>query len=1506
MNRKKTRTSNVDKAMEAIPDRFHEELRRWFAQRYPAPTDIQIRSWPIIAEGKHTLITAPTGSGKTLTAFLWAINQLLSKSWPSGATQALYISPLKALNNDIRRNLIEPLNELKLHFESKGLPFPDIRVQTRSGDTPSSERQRMVRKPPEILITTPESLNLLITSKNASHTLNQVKTVILDEIHALVESKRGVYLMSAIERLALSAGEFQRIALSATVNPLERVAQFIGGYEIRGPLDSPSYVERPVEIISSKTRKVYDLTSCFPDEAVEAPPEETVWIPVAKECKRRIAKNRSTLIFANNRALCEKITLLINAGEPELIAYAHHGSLSREIRLDVEQRLKKGQFKAIVATNSLELGIDIGDLDEVLLVQCPGSVASTLQRLGRAGHRIGQVSHGCLITTHPRDFLEAAAMLEAVDERAIEASELIQAPLDILPQIIVSMIATSSWTRSQLFNALKACFAYQKLSESHFDLVLNMMLGKFTDTRIHELRPLIGIDSTSHHLTLRQGTIQRYYLNSGVIPNRGYYHLRHSDSQARIGELDEEYVWEASVGQTLTLGTQHWKIDRITHNDVFVSAANPKAPGIPFWRADDLNRSFHFSEKIGQYLEWANAITDKKHFETLLSKNSQIDPNTSQALAQHLKAQKLHTEVDLPHRHHLLVEITSTGPGSSPGNQVIIHTLWGGKVNRPYAIALLAAWNKRFDKPIEIHPSNDCIAIVLPHDIDTETLLELVTPQNAETLLRDHLESSGFFAARFRECAGRALLITKRKFNERLPLWMSRLRSQKLFEAVSKYEDFPITLETWRTCLLDEFDLPNLIARLAELESGEITWSQARTHQPSPMARSVAWRQVNDYMYRPDAPGSPKRSASINQTLVQELLSNESLRPQIPTEIIHEFEQKRQRLAKGYTPDSANELSEWLKERIVIKDVEWQSLIEGMARDHGLGPNDLYQPIRKQLRRRLDRNRKASLVFHETLWTKLRSTIWTNLDLQIQALDDQLEWVDLEGENHRSPNEKNDDTAIDSLILDWVQFTGPSRVEELAQHLGIDPIQLKATLDALTGEKQLIAGHLENESNDLQYCDPGNLEILLRMKRRAASPRFEALPGLRLQGFLAQFQGIAALATKPRDSISDHLNQLLFYPAACQLWESEILPARWCNYSTRQFDLELHESEIIWLGTSKQEVQFAYTDELHLASFPQRDREEVDREKLLPDPGKKYEFGELLELHEMAPSEVSNQLWKEAWNGTVSNDRFATLRHAISNHFKVPSLLTDTTPKRRRIMSRPTRSMLSKWKGAQPSQGHWFQLPELEEIEEGIESEEIKKDRVRLLLDRYGILFRELLWKETPPFSWKTLFRTLRIMEFSGEVISGYFFQDIPGPQFTTQKTLRQLQSGDACDRPYWINATDPISLCGIGVPKLRPAFPKRLTSNHLVFCGPELILISERIGKKLKINLPPEHHLLPLAFGFLTHLLSRSFQPIPRITIETINEKPAPSSPYVEILRSQFELIAEPGRLSLYRSVPG
>ncbi|MFW5884137.1 MAG: DEAD/DEAH box helicase, partial [bacterium] len=510
-------------------DRFHPLVREWFARRFPSPTPVQAAAWPRILAGEHLLITAPTGSGKTLTAFLAALNAFIEGRWPTGCTRVLYVSPLKALNNDIHRNLIGPLAQLRELADESGFEMPDITVATRSGDTPSGERRRMITHPPEILITTPETLNIILTSPRARSIVSTVRTVILDEVHAVVGEKRGTHLITAVERLTLLAGEFQRIAVSATVRPLDAVARFVGGYEIEGePGPEATYRPREVSVVEAADTKRVELDVDFPDtdEVLEPGSPEGLWPHLVRELRRIIDGNRSTLVFVTTRRHAEKLTMLLNEGLDEPLAYSHHGSLSRELRQYVEQALKEGRLRAIVATNSLELGIDIGSLDEVLMVRTPMTVSSTLQRVGRAGHRVGETSRGRLFPLYGRDMVDAAAMAAATLERDIEETRPVVAPLDVLAQIVVAMTAMDTWKVDELYAVLRTSWPYHALERRLFDLVLEMLAGRYAETRIRELRPRVSIDRVSGTVTAREGVTALLYHSGGTIPDRGYYAMR--------------------------------------------------------------------------------------------------------------------------------------------------------------------------------------------------------------------------------------------------------------------------------------------------------------------------------------------------------------------------------------------------------------------------------------------------------------------------------------------------------------------------------------------------------------------------------------------------------------------------------------------------------------------------------------------------------------------------------------------------------------------------------------------------------------------------------------------------------------------------------------------------------------------------------------------------------------------------------------------------------------------
>jgi ATP-dependent Lhr-like helicase len=1495
---------------QSILSQFHPLVGKWFEEGVGQPTDVQQQAWPKIALGEHLLITAPTGAGKTLAAFLWALDQLITGQLPTGHTNVLYVSPLRALNYDIQRNLLGPLNELRQIFREEEEAFPDIQVLTRSGDTPQSDRRQMLRHPPEILITTPESLNLLLSSNGGRSILTDISMVILDEIHAVYGTKRGVYLMTAVDRLVRLSGEFQRVALSATIQPLEKVSEFIGGFGLVGEPSDPRYVPRPVSIVSSNMRKQYDLSVRFVRDVKERGESGSVWDPFVKELKKIIARNRSTLVFVNSRRLCEMLTLMINENEEEPLAYAHHGSLSLEIRSEVELRLKAGALRAIVATHSLELGIDIGALDAVVLIQSPFSISSAVQRVGRSGHQVNQMSRGILFPTHPKDLLEAAVLPPGILTHDIEFSKTILNPLDVLAQVIVSMVGVETWDIDHLFANLKANYSYRNLTRMQFDLVLNMLAGRYAESRIRELKPLVSVDRLDNTVRARRGALQTLYLSGGVIPDRGYFHLRHQETNARIGELDEEFVWEASVGDTFSLGTQNWRIQQITHNDVFVLPGNPKTAAAPFWKAEENDRDFHFSNRIGQFLEEADGRLEDPDFGESLQKKNCMEREAAVKLIDFLKEQKEATGCPLPHRHHLVVEFVSAGPGGTP--QAILHTMWGGRINRPLAMALDAAWQARFGYRLELYVSNDCIVFQLPNEIAGEELLSLVESTRVESLLRNRLEGSGFFGARFRECAGRALLLPKGKFNLRMPLWLSRLRSQKLLEAVLNEKDFPILLETWRTCMQEEFDLESLKRVLTELESGSISWTEVHTNLPSPFAQNDWWRQVNQYMYMDDSPRSDKIS-KLRGSLLREVVFTASLRPTVSRRLIEQFELKRKRLSPGYSPQTSRELVDWVMERVAIPKGEWEDLLEAMRRDHEADPNSSVE-LEDKLIQLLSPEAKEPLVVSREMVSRIIHSFYeSEKPIRIQS----MAGVPLQ-EAYKAPGGERENG--DTLIGQWLQFYGPLTIDFIRKTLGIESERLELILEDLLDSQKVVQGQLVTDGASNEVCDSENFERLLRLVRIEAAPAFEPLGIEWLPFFLADYQGIAK-QRDGNDALYRSMEQLLCYPADAGTWESEIFPARLHPYDPSWLDTMMQEGELLWIGSEDHRVTFCFKSDLDLLQ-EESEEEELDEEDpgrsisasgavlsadLFPDLAGRYNFSTLLRLSKSKSEELAKRLWDEVWKGKVTNDTFISLRRALMNRFRIPAVISDNLSRPPRRESRLRRLSLAERKEGPFYQfypGNWYMVPRPDLLDDLLETEERRKDRARLLLDRYGILFRELLQREWPTLRWSNVFRALRIMELSGEVMAGIFFHGIPGPQFISHRAFRHLQRKLPEDVIFWINATDPASLCGIPLNSVRGMLPARVTTTHLVYRGSKLIVVSKRNGKDLVFNVPADDPSLPDYMGSLRHLLTRKFQPIKRISIETINGEQATQSPYIPSLRTSFEVAVDYKNVTLYRKM--
>ncbi len=1536
---------------------FQPLVQQWFTREVGVPTDIQCQAWPKIQAGEHVALTAPTGSGKTLAAFLCAIDHLIANPELCGKTRILYISPLKALNHDIQRNLLTPLAQLRELYQTHDEPLPTIRVQTRSGDTDQSERRQMLRKPPEILITTPESLNLLLTSCNGRNLLQSITTVILDEVHAVLGSKRGAHLISAVERLPALCGEFQRIALSATVRPLSVVGQFVGGYQLRdkGSPHDVQYLPREVQLIRATNNKKYtvDVVSALdrqpeksvqPDDKSSPAEKEDFWHPLIERFGEIIANNRSTLLFTNSRRLCEKITFKINNAAGDRVAYSHHGSLSREIRREVEQKLKEGELKAIVATSSLELGIDIGALDEVVLIQSPPAISAAVQRVGRAGHGVGQTSYSQLFPTYPQDFLEAAALSRAVEAQNIEEITPVRCPLDVLAQVIISICADQIWELDQLYNELRCSYSFHELSRRHFDLVIDMLSGRYADSRIRELKPRLSRDGLDNTVTATKGAVMALYMSGGTIPNRGYYQLRDANSSALIGELDEEFVWEAAVGQIFSLGTQHWKVERITHNDVFVTPGNPKNSAPPFWKAEHGNRDFHFSALIGDVLAQAETYLQsgssgqEQELMALWQQDNSLDPAAAREMLTYLKQQREHTGVALPHHRHLVIEHINSGPGGHTGYQLVLHTRWGGRVNRPLALALEQAWEQKVGAGARFYADNDCIVVQLPQEAKGASILALVTSANIDTLLKQKLEGSGFFAARFRECAGRALLLGKNKFNQRLPLWMSRLQSQKLHAAVNDFGDFPILLESWRSCLQDEFDLNSVHRCLAELAEGQINWSETFSSTPSPFARSVAWGQINQYMYMEDRTPADARSR-LHGDLLGELIYSPHLRPTIGQEVLRSFLSKRQRLWPGYAPATARELLDWVKERVILPLPEWQSLLQATERDAGDEAEALIEQINTELAQKLgrlqiraDHHQTEGIIALEQA-PRLLAALHQN---EKQAPDsptpfalvlrDLADEQDIPLSSILPDSEAVDETErqwlLTTLLAEWLGFYGPLSVEDISRALALPLPFLTAALDDLIENQTLINGELTAETDRQQICDAANFETLLRLQRADAVPSFAPLPHTKLPLFVADRQRLAD-CDKSVDGVYRALDTLRGYSAAADLWEQQILPARIPDYDPSWLDSLMQEGELLWQGGEKQKLAFWFGDELDLLPTDKDDNvpsdeqtpntNSVDTKVLaaLQTSGSGRDFAQLLdhltEAGRPSPSgdELSDSLWRLVWQGQISNDTFASVRRGLQHHFKAVQI-SNSQGARYSRRTRPGRSQYARRHASLPYAGHWYAIRAGEDSEKNegdlLTVADRTRDKARVLLDRYGVVFRSLLHREGEAFVWRDIFRALRLMELSGEVLSGQFFLDIPGPQFISHDAFRRLQQPLPEKRIYWLNATDPASLCGLPVDIVKASLPRRLSSTQLVYCGSGLVLISERKGKSLQIFIEPDDPRLNECFGLFRDRLYRRHRAEKRIEIETINGESATRSPYLNTLKLHFDVLVDHRQVTLQK----
>src|SRR5947208_8605856 len=877
---------------------FSPRTREWFERTFAGPTPAQTLGWPAIATGKHTLIQAPTGSGKTLAAFLYGIDQLTSE--PGQGLRLLYVSPLKALNYDIERNLRGPLAGLR----------SELTVAVRTGDTPQKERQRMLRHPPDILITTPESLFLMLTSQ-AREILRGVETLNLDEVHAVAGTKRGAHLALSVERLdrlVMSGdrvpGPVQRIGLSATQRPLEEIGRFVSG-------------AREIQLVDAGRAKELDLEIVVPLEDMTVPEEgsyNSVWPSIYPEILKLVSEHRSTIVFVNNRRLAERLALRLNelanedADEPREIARAHHGSVAREQRLEVEELLKKGEIPCLVATSSLELGIDMGAVDLVIQVESPKSVARGLQRIGRAGHELGAVSKGRIFPKFRADLLEAAVVAKQMREGAIEETVIPRNPLDVLARQIVAICADEEIEVEELHRLVRRAYPFAELSRVQLENVLDMLAGRYPPDEFAELRPRIVWDRTAGVVRGRQGARRLAVTNAGTIPDRGLFGVHLVDGGGRVGELDEEMVYEARAGQTFLLGASTWRIEEITRDRVLVSPA-PGVPGaVPFWRGEGAGRPYELGEAVGAVTRAVLALSQAKALETLRREHA-LDERAANNLLGFLSEQAAATGA-LPSDRTIVVERFRDEIGDW---RLCILTPFGARVHAPWALALAARLRETLGLDANAIWSDDGIAIHLPDaDAVPNSDVVLIDPEQIEDLVVNEVGDSALFGARFRENAARVLLIPRRRPDQRTPVWQQRLKGQSLLQVARKYPAFPVMLETYRECLQDVFDLPSLKRLLQGLRTRQLDLVDVETPSASPYSASLLFDYVATYMYEDDTPPAERRAQalSLDRELLRELLGQEELRELLDPSAVEEVERDLQR-----APRSPDELHDQLRLR---------------------------------------------------------------------------------------------------------------------------------------------------------------------------------------------------------------------------------------------------------------------------------------------------------------------------------------------------------------------------------------------------------------------------------------------------------------------------------------------------------------------------------------------------------------------------------------------------------------
>jgi ATP-dependent helicase Lhr and Lhr-like helicase len=1511
---------------------FHPVTAAWFRAAFKQPTAPQRQGWPVISRGEDTLILAPTGTGKTLTAFLWCLDRLMLRRTANETEgcRVVYISPLKALAVDVERNLRAPLAGIATTARQQGIDFNTPQIAIRTGDTAQSERARFRRHPAEILITTPESLYLLLTSESAN-ALRTVETVIVDEIHALVPTKRGAHLALSLERLeAISQKPIQRIGLSATQRPLEEVAHFLGGVEQGTPAKREKSSDqlagfehewtsdeeteqkfRPVNIVNASEPKRLDLKVEVPVEdmarlsRVEVPrngrnPDEpkrtSIWSAIHPRLLEIVLMRRSTLIFVNNRRTAERLAGALNELAqqqqiPGTLARAHHGSLAAAQRSEIEEQLKAGSIRALVATSSLELGIDMGAIDLVIQIEAPPSVASGMQRIGRAGHHVGAASEGIIFPKYRADLIACAAVTRAMQEGLVESTRYLRNPLDVLAQQIVAIVAQPpvvamprkkgqqplqpEITVDALFALIRRAAPFVSLTRTTFEGVLDLLAGRYPSDEFAELKPRITWDRVHNLLTPREGAKSLAILNGGTIPDRGLYgvFLSGAEKPVRVGELDEEMVFESSIGETFVLGASTWRIDEITHDRVLVSPA-PGEPGkMPFWHGDLAGRPLEFGRRIGALVRELREVPHNAAISRLVREHG-LDAQAAENLIRFLVDQKAATAA-VPDDRTIVIERVRDEMGDW---RVCVLTPFGSRVHAPWAMAVTGKIRAAGGPDVETMWADDGFVMRFPDtDAAPNPDLLLLDPGEATDLVLRQLAATSLFAAKFRESAARALLLPRRHMKGRAPLWQQRKRAYDLLSVASRYPSFPMLLEAYRECVRDVFDIPAFLEVLRSVEKHEVRVHVADSHTPSPFAASLLFGYVANYIYDGDAPLAERRAQalSIDQDQLQELLGDADLRELLDSDAIAEVENQLQVLGEVQRVRSADGIHDLL---LRLGDLSRAEIERRAAMPDVMQAIDMLLSARRLLE------------------------IEVAGEKRLIAIEDAARYRDALGLSlpHGIPASLLTPVAqpVIELLRRYARTHGPFTVDEVRHRFGLEPGKVESSLRLLVLDRRVLEGGFRPAGLHREWCD---VEALRQIRHRSLArlrKEIEPVEQHMLARFTTHWQGVLQ-RRRGLDALLDTIENLQGAPLPASLIETAILPARLAKYSPNDLDTLIAAGEVVWygfdaLGERDGRIGLYLADKISML-LPSRGP--VDE---LPLSEKEQQIVEQLgrggamffaQLHDSLgggyPGEILDALWSLVWRGLVTNDTF----HALRAYVAKPTL---SRPAKRQHNLPAFRSRRTTPPSAQ---GRWALLARPDRSTSAQQTEWSHALALQLL-NRYGLVTRETVAQENIPGGFSAVYDVLKAMEESGRIRRGYFVARLGAAQFALRAAvdmLRSLRTDAQPEKPEIVSlaATDTANLYGSVLRWPQTAGDATDGGSHsltrsvgasVVLRNGELVAYMRRGNPNVQVFLPAEEPDRSNAARDLATFLTSTAQAALRdeesrsrggLLIETINGQP-------------------------------